>query len=307
MTKKKSTSYRKDALIFLGIVAFIIFSSWWLFFYDYNPQLSMQKQQPQGTTCFYPDTDTFTLRIGEIRETIPSTSVLSVFLNQSDNGEITNLIFEQSVTCPQNIYGHFYPYNDSEVKTKVITTNKNKEKLFFESRENYYLVNILNPTYTTTGSINGEITGQIPVSKTFGGLFYTTSYISPSNINLKLNGDISLFTNVNYPTKELKEAEFYKMQEKYNKAVRCVEVTSNDYWMNNNHPYILFCAFDFDGIQFLTSINSITEIKDGCFSQITKTYYIKVDSGYSFTMNPTFQVRSNCLDPERTTISVGFG
>lgn len=186
-----------------------------------------------------------------------------------------------------------YPSNLININKKILTVNKDKENEFFK-RKGFYLANKLNTEIRTEGTISGDISGNIPIEKSSGGLIFIYDYTSKEPINLRLEGDISLLSKIEVPTKEVEEEEFYKLNKEYGKLVRCMEIENNEYWVNGNRPYALFCAFDMDGLQFLTSIKSIMEERDGCYSKIDKDVYMEIDGSLYITPTITFNVDSNC-------------
>jgi hypothetical protein len=159
-------------------------------------------------------------------------------------------------------------------KIVVRTRDIEKENIFFSENQDFVPVDIPNPVTSTTGTVTGAVTGTIPVSHTVGGLFYTSSYSTDEEVHLRLEGDISLVSNTQYPTRYINLTEFRK--QKGDLLARCVDVESKEFQvyqgeLDGNYsppdqqPVInLFCLFDKDNIQFVTWVDEVNIAKKGC-------------------------------------------
>lgn len=244
------------------------------------------------------------VRIQDDAYIYPLGSKLLFYHNQNEEtGELSNLFFEfdsiEDCYERQSIVVEFW--NEREIKTRIAITDKQEEDLFFQQHPEYFMADKLNSEIHSEGTISSELSGSIPVTNVRGNLFYTTSYTTQERVNFKLQGDISMIGKVNVPTKQVSEEEFYELNEKYDKLVRCVEVESQDYWLDGQRPYLVFCAFDVDGLQFLTVIESITEEKEGCYSHLEKDVYVTEEgSDYlTFKYELMFNIDESCTKHPR--------
>lgn len=172
--------------------------------------------------------------------------------------------------------------NSGNILKQKYTIDESLEAEFFDKHPDWYVVDKLNSILKINGEFKAKATGSIDSSSATTGFLFSRYTQTESRVNLNIDGDFTAIGISELPLIWINESEFMGLVDKYDVvAVKCIydsDVGSVVYDSFDASPTNLFCAFERENIQFLTTIDSINELVYTCEKNIPIKIYIQSGS-----------------------------